>query len=54
MTDLARWLAGWAGGAAAAEAALRAAGIDPQTRGEALPVAAFAAIAAARGVAATP
>ncbi len=47
-------LAGWAGGAAAAEAALRAAGVDPQTRGEALPVAAFAAIAAARGVAATP
>jgi 16S rRNA (adenine1518-N6/adenine1519-N6)-dimethyltransferase len=38
-------LAGWAGSAAAAEAALRAAGIDPVTRGERLDVAAFARIA---------
>ncbi len=42
-------LAGWAGGAAAAEQVLTAAGIDPGTRGEALTVAQFAAIAAARG-----
>jgi len=41
-------LAGWAGGAAAAETILRAAGVDPQARGEALGVEAFAAIAAAR------
>ncbi len=41
-------LAGWAGSAAAAEAALRAAGVDPTARGETLPVAAFARIAAAR------
>jgi len=56
-------LAGWAGGAAAAEEALRAAGVDPQARGESLDVAAFAAIAAERarilaaapdGVAASP
>ncbi len=47
-------LAGWAGGAAAAEAALRAAGVDPQARGEALPVSAFAAIAAARAATGTP
>jgi 16S rRNA (adenine1518-N6/adenine1519-N6)-dimethyltransferase len=40
-------LAGWAGSAGAAEAALRTAGIDPQTRGEALTVTQFAAIAAA-------
>ncbi|TDD35138.1 16S rRNA (adenine(1518)-N(6)/adenine(1519)-N(6))-dimethyltransferase RsmA [Actinomadura sp. KC06] len=38
-------LAGWAGSAAAAEEALRAAGVDPRTRGEALDVAAFARIA---------
>ncbi|NYD46836.1 16S rRNA (adenine1518-N6/adenine1519-N6)-dimethyltransferase [Actinomadura luteofluorescens] len=38
-------LAGWAGSAAAAEEALRAAGVDPRTRGEALNVAAFARIA---------
>ncbi|MEV3919875.1 16S rRNA (adenine(1518)-N(6)/adenine(1519)-N(6))-dimethyltransferase RsmA [Actinomadura coerulea] len=38
-------LAGWAGSAAAAEEALRAAGVDPRTRGEALDVAAFAQIA---------
>lgn len=38
-------LAGWAGSAAAAEAALRAAGVDPRSRGEALDVAAFARIA---------
>jgi len=40
-------LAGWAGGPAAAEAALRAAGIDPASRGERLDVAAFARLAAA-------
>jgi 16S rRNA (adenine1518-N6/adenine1519-N6)-dimethyltransferase len=40
-------LAGWAGSPDAAEAALRTAGIDPQTRGEALTVSQFAAIAAA-------
>jgi 16S rRNA (adenine1518-N6/adenine1519-N6)-dimethyltransferase len=41
-------LAGWAGGAPAAEATLRAAGIDPGARGEQLDIAAFAAIAAAK------
>jgi 16S rRNA (adenine1518-N6/adenine1519-N6)-dimethyltransferase len=41
-------LAGWAGGAPAAEALLRAAGIDPATRGEQLDVHAFAALAAAK------
>ena len=40
-------LAGWAGSAAAAEAVLRAAGIDPALRGEALGVAEFTRIAAA-------
>jgi len=40
-------LAGWAGSAASAEAALRAAGVDPRTRGEQLDIHAFAAIAAA-------
>ncbi|BBF99724.1 ribosomal RNA small subunit methyltransferase A [Pseudonocardia saturnea] len=40
-------LAGWAGSPAAAEAALRAAGIDPVTRAERLSVADFAAVAAA-------
>jgi 16S rRNA (adenine1518-N6/adenine1519-N6)-dimethyltransferase len=40
-------LAGWAGSPAAAEAALRAAGIDPSQRGEQLDVTAFARIAAA-------
>ena len=43
-------LAGWAGSPAAAEAALRAAGVDPSDRGERLPVERFAAIAAAREV----
>ncbi|NYH53496.1 16S rRNA (adenine1518-N6/adenine1519-N6)-dimethyltransferase [Nocardiopsis arvandica] len=38
-------LAGWAGSAPAAEAALRAAGVDPSARGESLDVTAFAAIA---------
>ncbi|WP_242900872.1 16S rRNA (adenine(1518)-N(6)/adenine(1519)-N(6))-dimethyltransferase RsmA [Actinomadura terrae] len=38
-------LAGWAGSAAAAERALRAAGVDPQARGEAIDVASFARIA---------
>ena len=41
-------LAGWAGSPGAAEAALRAAGIDPQARGEALDVTAFARLAAHR------
>jgi 16S rRNA (adenine1518-N6/adenine1519-N6)-dimethyltransferase len=40
-------LAPWAGSAAAAEAALRRAGVDPSTRGERLPVERFAAVAAA-------
>ena len=39
-------LAGWAGSAAAAEDRLRAAGIDPQLRGEALQVEDFARLAA--------
>ena len=38
-------LAGWAGSAAAAETALRAAGIDPSARGETLDVTAFARLA---------
>lgn len=38
-------LAGWAGSATAAEAALVAAGVAPQARGEALTVAQFAAVA---------
>ncbi|PRX07705.1 UNVERIFIED_ORG: dimethyladenosine transferase [Actinomadura viridilutea] len=38
-------LAAWAGGPDAAERALRAAGVDPRARGEALDVAAFARIA---------
>ncbi|MEP6463963.1 MAG: 16S rRNA (adenine(1518)-N(6)/adenine(1519)-N(6))-dimethyltransferase RsmA [Frankiaceae bacterium] len=42
-------LAGWAGSPAAAEAVLRAAGVDPRARGEQLDVAGFARIAAARG-----
>jgi len=41
-------LAGWAGSAANAETTLRAAGVDPRTRGEQLDIHAFAAIAAAR------
>ena len=41
-------LAGWAGSAAAAEDALRRAGVDPGLRGEALGVEEFARIAAAR------
>jgi 16S rRNA (adenine1518-N6/adenine1519-N6)-dimethyltransferase len=44
-------LAGWAGGAAAAEARLRAAGIDPSARGEQLSVADFARLAATAAVA---
>ncbi|MFC0358311.1 16S rRNA (adenine(1518)-N(6)/adenine(1519)-N(6))-dimethyltransferase RsmA [Kytococcus schroeteri] len=40
-------LAGWAGSAQAAEAALVAAGIDPRTRGEALDVEGFIRLAAA-------
>lgn len=42
-------LAGWAGGAPAAEDILRSAGVDPRARGEQLDIGAFAAIAAARG-----
>jgi 16S rRNA (adenine1518-N6/adenine1519-N6)-dimethyltransferase len=41
-------LAAWAGSAAAAESALRAAGVDPSLRGEALGIGDFARIAAAR------
>src|SRR5439155_14108568 len=41
-------LAGWAGSAGAAEATLRAAGVDPSARGQTLDVGAFARIAAAR------
>jgi 16S rRNA (adenine1518-N6/adenine1519-N6)-dimethyltransferase len=41
-------LAGWAGSPAAAEEALRAAGVDPSARGEMLDVDAFARIAAAK------
>jgi 16S rRNA (adenine1518-N6/adenine1519-N6)-dimethyltransferase len=48
-------LAGWAGSAPRAEECLRAAGVDPRTRGEQLGIDAFSAIAAARaGLAATP
>jgi 16S rRNA (adenine1518-N6/adenine1519-N6)-dimethyltransferase len=42
-------LAGWAGGAEAAAAAVTAAGLDPGLRGEALTIEQFAAIAAAGG-----
>jgi 16S rRNA (adenine1518-N6/adenine1519-N6)-dimethyltransferase len=42
-------LAGWAGSAAEAERLLRAAGVDPGARGEALTVAEFARIAEVRG-----
>jgi 16S rRNA (adenine1518-N6/adenine1519-N6)-dimethyltransferase len=41
-------LAGWAGGPAAAEAILGAAGVDPGARGETLTIEEFAAIAGAR------
>ena len=41
-------LAGWAGSAAAAEEALRSAGVDPGARGEQLTVEQFAAVAAHR------
>ena len=41
-------LAGWAGGAQRAEEILRSAGVDPKLRGEALDIATFARIAAAR------
>jgi 16S rRNA (adenine1518-N6/adenine1519-N6)-dimethyltransferase len=43
-------LAGWAGTAAEAERLLQAAGIDPGARGEALSVAQFARLAAARTI----
>jgi 16S rRNA (adenine1518-N6/adenine1519-N6)-dimethyltransferase len=41
-------LAGWAGSPAAAEAALRAAGVDPGARAERLAIADFARVAAHR------
>jgi 16S rRNA (adenine1518-N6/adenine1519-N6)-dimethyltransferase len=41
-------LAGWAGSPAAAEQALRAAGVDPTTRAERLPIGDFAKLVAAR------
>jgi len=41
-------LSGWAGSASNAETILRAAGVDPQTRGEQLDIHSFAAIAAAQ------
>jgi 16S rRNA (adenine1518-N6/adenine1519-N6)-dimethyltransferase len=41
-------LSGWAGSASRAEEILRAAGVDPRTRGEQLGIEAFASIAAAR------
>ena len=44
-------LAGWAGSPAAAESVLRAAGVEPSARGEALAVEDFARIAAARSAA---
>ena len=47
-------LAGWAGSAADAERILRAAGVDPGARGEALGVAEFARIAAARELVIAP
>jgi 16S rRNA (adenine1518-N6/adenine1519-N6)-dimethyltransferase len=48
-------LAGWAGSPAAAEEALRAAGVDPGLRGEALGVEQFAAVAGTgRGTRVTP
>jgi 16S rRNA (adenine1518-N6/adenine1519-N6)-dimethyltransferase len=43
-------LSGWAGSASEAERRLRAAGIDPGTRGEALSVAEFARLASARTI----
>jgi 16S rRNA (adenine1518-N6/adenine1519-N6)-dimethyltransferase len=46
-------LAGWAGSPALAETALRAAGLDPRLRGEALQVADFARLAAHRPAVAT-
>jgi 16S rRNA (adenine1518-N6/adenine1519-N6)-dimethyltransferase len=45
-------LAGWAGGASAAEAILRAASVDPTARGETIDIATFARIAAARSTSA--
>ncbi|MEU1625754.1 16S rRNA (adenine(1518)-N(6)/adenine(1519)-N(6))-dimethyltransferase RsmA [Streptomyces sp. NPDC020096] len=45
-------LAGWAGSAAAAEAALTAAGVSPQARGESLTIDEFARIAENKGAAA--
>jgi 16S rRNA (adenine1518-N6/adenine1519-N6)-dimethyltransferase len=47
-------LAGWAGSAPAAERVLRAAGVDPQARGESLGVAEFARVARALPAGPTP
>ncbi|MFF2922013.1 16S rRNA (adenine(1518)-N(6)/adenine(1519)-N(6))-dimethyltransferase RsmA [Streptomyces celluloflavus] len=47
-------LSGWAGSAAAAEAALLAAGVSPQARGEALTVEEFARIAEHKGPGGAP
>jgi 16S rRNA (adenine1518-N6/adenine1519-N6)-dimethyltransferase len=47
-------LAGWAGGAAAAEAILTRAGVDPAARGESLTIAEFAAIARVPAAAGQP
>jgi 16S rRNA (adenine1518-N6/adenine1519-N6)-dimethyltransferase len=47
-------LAGWAGSAAAAEDALRAAGVDPAARGETLDIGDFARIAEHRPAGAAP
>jgi 16S rRNA (adenine1518-N6/adenine1519-N6)-dimethyltransferase len=47
-------LAGWAGSASNAETILRAAGVDPRTRGERLDIHSFAAIAAARTAMVSP
>ncbi len=47
-------LAGWAGGADRAQAALEAAGIDPRARGEQLDIAGFARLAAAGHVSPAP
>lgn len=47
-------LGGWAGSAAAAERILRAAGVDPRARGEALAIADFARIAERRAIAPPP
>jgi len=47
-------LSGWAGSAAEAERCLRAAGIDPRSRGEQVGIEGFAALAQARGPSVRP